>query len=385
MSIPPAPGPHQPPRPQQPHGPYPQPWGQGPYGPYGPYGARSAVNGLAVAALVLGILCFLPAVGLVLGLVALRQIRRRGERGKGMAVAGAVLSCVGLALWGVTLSTGILGEAWQGIKDSANGEGTAYALAKGDCFDTPTGSLEGDAYDVDEVPCSRRHDGEVFAVIDLPRGAYPGDDKVTGIADDRCSTLQDRYAMDSWAVPENVDVYYLVPSRSSWTLGDREITCLFGSTDGKQGLTGSLRNDETTLDADQLAFLQATGAVDRVLYEEPETDPEDDLPAARSWAKQVHGELGDQIEALRGHSWPSGAERPVAALVKDMEAARKDWAKAAAADDAETYYTHYDKGWGYVDGPTTVTARKALGLETTPPSYEDGDTGEGGQSGDAEV
>ncbi|MFC5635298.1 DUF4190 domain-containing protein [Streptomyces bullii] len=382
MSIPPAPGPH------QPQGQHPQPWsqGNGPYGPYGygPYGAQPGLNGVAIAALVLGILCFLPAVGLVLGLVALWQIKRRGERGRGMAVAGAALSTVGLVLWVVSLSTGVVADAWQGIKDSATGEGTAYALAKGDCFDAPGGSLEGDAYDVDEVPCAREHDGEVFAVIELPGGSFPGDAKVTDLADDRCYTLQDRYAMDTWALPENVDVYYLVPSRDSWRLGDREITCLFGSTDGKGGLKGSLRSDATTLDTDQVAFLKATGAVDAVLYEEPEEHPEDDLAAATAWAQRVHGVLGAQIEALRGHSWPAGAKRPVADLVKDMEEAREAWAKAAGADDVDTYFEHYDRGYEDVDGPTTVTARKALGLATTPPAYED-DSGSEGEEPGAEV
>ncbi|MFI8191008.1 DUF4190 domain-containing protein [Streptomyces sp. NPDC085946] len=382
MSIPPAPGPHQPPPPHGPY-PYPYPWGQaqGPYPPPpGPYGAPPALNGLAIAALVLGVLCFLPAVGLVLGLVALRQIKRRGERGRGMAVAGSVLSSVGLVLWAVTLSTGAASDFWEGFKGAAAGEGTAYALARGDCFDSPTGALEGETYDVEEVPCAGRHDGEVFAVVELPSGDYPGDDRLTDRADGECSTLADRYAMDAWAVPEDVDVYYLVPSRESWRFGDREITCLFG-TEGGDGLTGSLRSDATTLDADQLALLTATRAVDDVLYEEPEAAPEDGLAGHRAWAGEVEGVLAAQIEALRGHDWPAGAERPVAGLVKDMEEARAAWGKAAGAGDADTYYAHYDEGYAYVDGPTTVTARKALGLATTPPSYEDDGGDAGGEAG----
>lgn len=137
MSIPPPPGPHQPQGPYPP-GPFtpPGPWGYG----YGGYAQPVPVNGVAIAALVLGILCFLPAVGLVLGLIALAQIKRKGERGKGMAIAGAVLSTVGLVLWTVSLSTGVASDVVDGLKDAARGEGTAYALAKGDCFDSGTGS-----------------------------------------------------------------------------------------------------------------------------------------------------------------------------------------------------------------------------------------------------
>ena len=62
-------------------------------------------NNLALASLVVGIvslvLCmfFVPAVvGLVLGLVALKQIKSSGASGRGMALAGAVTSAVSLVL-----------------------------------------------------------------------------------------------------------------------------------------------------------------------------------------------------------------------------------------------------------------------------------------------
>ncbi|MFI7408995.1 DUF4190 domain-containing protein [Streptomyces sp. NPDC049627] len=399
MSIPPPSGPQHPQgSPEQPQGPYaqgqypppaPYPHGAGgaqgpyaylPYGPYGPFGSRTPVNGVAISALVLGLLCFLPAVGLVLGLVALAQIRKKGERGKGMAIAGSVLSSAGLVLWALALSTGAASDFWDGFKGAASGEGTAYALAKGDCFDSPGGNLEGEAYDVEEVPCDGSHDGEVFAVVKLPGGAFPGDDEVTRTADDKCYALSDDYAMDTWALPDDADVYYFIPSRQSWRFGDREITCLFGSTEDNGKLTGSVRSDATTLDADQIAFLSATNAVDTVLYEEPEDLPEDDLAANQAWAKDVHAVLGEQIAALRGHTWSKTAAQPVTELALEMEAARKEWAQAAKTDDPDVFYAHYDEAYAYVDGPTTVTARKALSLDTSlPTTYED-DSDKGGGS-----
>ncbi|EFL34616.1 conserved hypothetical protein [Streptomyces viridochromogenes DSM 40736] len=368
MSIPPPPGSRQP---QDPYGPPPANWPQayGPYGPAGrPYGAPVSVNALAVAALALGVLCFLPAAGLVLGLIALWQIRRSGQSGRGMAIAGAVLSSVGIVLWAVTLSTGVASDAWEEFKDGARGN-ESLSLRKGDCFNAP-GGLEGDTYDVDRVSCAGGHDGEVFAVVTLPGGAFPGDAKVTDIADEKCYALQDQYAMDTWAMPGDVDVYYLMPSRDSWRYGDRAITCVFGNTDGKAGLTGSLRGDPTTLDTDQVVFLSVSNAVDAALYEEPEDSPEDDLAGHRAWATLVRDVLGEQIEALRGHSWPSDAEKPVADLVRDLEDAREEWARARTATDADTYSTHRGKAYAYVDGPATVTARKALGLAAAPPSWE---------------
>lgn len=155
MSIPPPPGPHEPQdpfrAPQAPSSPGAQPPG-GPYGPYpqGPYGApypgwgqgytpynrQAPVNGVAIAALVLGVMCFLPAVGLVLGIVALVQIRRKGERGKPLAIVGAVLSSLGLALWIVSLSTGAASAVWDGFKEGLSGN-ASLSLEKGDCFDVP--------------------------------------------------------------------------------------------------------------------------------------------------------------------------------------------------------------------------------------------------------
>jgi hypothetical protein len=72
-----------------------------PYPQVAPMPART--NGLAVAAMVLGILC-LYGIGSILALVfgyqAKGQIERSGgrEAGRGMAIAGIVLGWIGLAL-----------------------------------------------------------------------------------------------------------------------------------------------------------------------------------------------------------------------------------------------------------------------------------------------
>ncbi|MDW4909526.1 DUF4190 domain-containing protein [Streptomyces sp. ADMS] len=391
MAIPPPPGPDQPPAPSpypsypgQPHhypqGPY-APWPQG----YSPYNRPTPVNGVAIASLVLGILCFLPALGLVLGIVALAQIRRKGERGKGMAIAGSVLSTVGLALWALLLGTNGLSDAWDGFKEAAREENSTFSLAKGDCFDTLDGSLEGLAYDVDTVPCSVAHDGEVFASFQLPSGAYPGDDRVTELADDKCYALQDSYAMDTWAVPGDADVYYLTPTRQSWRLGDHEVTCVFGNVDAQGTLTGSLRNDATTLDADQLAYLKAAHALNAAMDTAPgEEYVEDDLPGHKEWAQRVTDALDEQTLLLTEHRFAAAASPSVTAVVKDLRSAREEWAKAADATDVDTFYDHYDTGTDLLDADRTVTARKALGLATTPPSYEQGSESGGGGGGGGE-
>ncbi|QIJ64544.1 DUF4190 domain-containing protein [Streptomyces sp. JB150] len=406
MSTPPPPGPEQPqgpqgqypaPPPQDPHAqaphprdpyaqsPYPQgayPPGAYPPAPYGawnpyPHPPRPAHNGVAIAALVLGVLCFLPAVGLVLGLVALRQIKKRGERGRGMAIAGVALSTLGLVLWALAIPTGVASEVWEGFKEGAAEE--TLSVKKGQCFDSPGGSLEGETYDLDIVDCDGEHDGEAFATVTVPDGSYPGDDRLTGIAEDKCYALQGDYAMDVWAVPDHVDVYYLTPTRQSWRLGDREITCVFGNTDGKGTLTGSLRNDATTLDADQLAYLESVRDLDAVLDREPEAYAEDDLDANTAWAAEVRDAVAAQSEALRAHTWTGDAEQPVAALVEELRTARGHWAKAATAGGPDAFYEHYDAGYAFYDGARTIDVREALGLDTSPPEYDyDGGEDSGG-------
>ncbi|MEU2733254.1 DUF4190 domain-containing protein [Streptomyces griseoviridis] len=353
-----------------------QPWGQG----YSPYPQQAPVNGMAVGSLVLGLLCGVPVVGLVLGLVALGQIRRKGERGKGMAVAGSVLSGIGTALWVLVLATGGLTGLRDGIEEAASGEGTAYTLSVGQCFDAPTGSLQGFAYDVEDVPCEGEHDAEVFALFTVTgHDSYPGDDRLTEIADTRCYQLRHGYAMDSWAVPAEADVYYLTPTRSSWRIGDREVTCLFGNMEERAGLTGSLRNDATLLDADQLAYLTAVNLENKALDGEPLATAEDDLDANRKWAGRMSGALLKEAGQLRDHSWPEAARGPVAEVADEVDRLQKEWARAAKATDADAFYVHVDRVMELSTPDRSVTARKALGLASSPPADGvDGSEGSGG-------
>ena len=79
---------------------YPPPGMMPPY--YHPGYQPRRTNGLAIAALVCGIcgfLYFIPAIlGLVFGIIAVRQTRRDGTDGRGMAIAGIVTGSLWLAL-----------------------------------------------------------------------------------------------------------------------------------------------------------------------------------------------------------------------------------------------------------------------------------------------
>jgi hypothetical protein len=85
---------------------YSPPPGQQHYPPYQPYQAYPPVrttNGLAIASLVCGIaafvigITFIPAI--ICGHLARRQIRRTGEQGDGLAIAGLILGYVGAVIF----------------------------------------------------------------------------------------------------------------------------------------------------------------------------------------------------------------------------------------------------------------------------------------------
>ncbi len=95
--------------------------GYGAPGGYGPpppgYGPRQS-NGLPVAALVLGILGVLTfwfvlggalgIVGLILGLIGLSRVRKGQATGKGMAIAGTVLSGLAIVLTSIVVVVAIV-------------------------------------------------------------------------------------------------------------------------------------------------------------------------------------------------------------------------------------------------------------------------------------
>jgi hypothetical protein len=65
------------------------------------YAAPASTNGLAIAALVLGLVWIYwitSILAIVFGHIALSQIRQNGQRGRGLAIAGLVLGYVWVGL-----------------------------------------------------------------------------------------------------------------------------------------------------------------------------------------------------------------------------------------------------------------------------------------------
>ncbi|MBC3843523.1 DUF4190 domain-containing protein [Streptacidiphilus sp. 4-A2] len=125
----------------------------------GPRPSDGQTNGQAIAAFVLGLLGVAP-VSVVLGIVALVRIARTRQRGKGLAIAGLVLS----GLWTV-LGVGIVVLALafvathpteaNGVSAGGPGQQRVATMALGTCFDQP--QQQTTDY-VTVVPCSGPHD-----------------------------------------------------------------------------------------------------------------------------------------------------------------------------------------------------------------------------------
>jgi len=120
------------------------------------------------------------------------------------------------------------------------GETTVFEVAVGDCLNDA--AQTGDVSAVPIVPCSEPHDSEIYAVIVMTDGEYPGDQPVVQQADDGCRAEFTAYI----GVPAAQSRYMfnaLYPTEDSWTGGDREILCRVALvTDGViEKVTGSLK------------------------------------------------------------------------------------------------------------------------------------------------
>jgi Domain of unknown function (DUF4190) len=92
----------------------------GAYDPYRPT-KPPGTNGQAIAALVCsiaGFMCCASSIaGLILGVMAMRETKRTGQEGYGLALAGAILGGVGVAFVAITtlLYIGLIASGWQWV------------------------------------------------------------------------------------------------------------------------------------------------------------------------------------------------------------------------------------------------------------------------------
>ncbi|MCG2801380.1 MAG: DUF4190 domain-containing protein [Cellulomonas sp.] len=219
-----------------------------------PYGAPPKTNGLAIAALVLGIAGFFCGItgiiGVVLGIVALNQIRSGRDTGRGLAIAGIITGAIStaLAVLGIVLAaTGF----WSAFSDAStsstsssghsNGDSevsTDYQLAQGyvagDCLSVYSDYW--DMSDADITDCAQAHGMEVVSTFQLSAAVTSTDDQALYDADDACWSRIAELVPDT-ATQETIasDIYF--PSQDQWNSGERTAYCVVVPYDS--GLLGA--------------------------------------------------------------------------------------------------------------------------------------------------
>ncbi|MET0417180.1 MAG: DUF4190 domain-containing protein [Actinoplanes sp.] len=148
--------------------------------PSPPVGQRT--NGFAIASLITGLFGLAPA-GITFGVVALVKIRKRPQRGRGLAIGGLVTSGVWLLLYTTVAVLVVLAVRDGRTLILPSGHVFIEDLAAGDCVDGLTGET------MDTLPlaiCEMPHEGEVYDVFDLPDGPWPGEKAVDTQIQKRC-------------------------------------------------------------------------------------------------------------------------------------------------------------------------------------------------------
>jgi hypothetical protein len=119
-------------------------------------------------------------------------------------------------------------------------EVSVYDLEIGDCFDV--------ADDADVIgtviirPCGRPHAYEMFHIVSLPAGQYPGPDTIEVSARALCGPVFERYVGTAWE-DSDLDYSWIYPSAKAWIADDRTIQCFVQDTIGNP-LTASVKDSK---------------------------------------------------------------------------------------------------------------------------------------------
>ncbi len=182
--------------------------------------AERRTNGFAIASLITGLFGAAP-IGITFGMIALAKIRKRPQRGRGLAIGGLITSGIWLLLY-----TTVAVIAIQAVRDGRTiiappGHVFLEDLAPGDCVN----GLAGEATDtLPLMVCEAPHEGEVYDAFDLPDGPWPGDAAVDTHIQKRCID-----GLSALARPD-LSYQWFAPAQDSWP-GYRRAICIIYDED----------------------------------------------------------------------------------------------------------------------------------------------------------
>jgi hypothetical protein len=189
---------------------------------------------------------FVPILGVILGFVSLSQIKKTGEKGRGLAIGAIVISgvwllaCVAVIIFAFVLAENVPSTANNPLVPGPSGSAGTQGgnvrvdnLKVGQCLNG-LGSASAAPTTLPVVACTASHEGEVVATFNLTGSAFPGDSAVEKQAEDKCFAELETYS-PSTKDDQTIGIYYLHPSRLSWGAGDRKVICIAHFEAARQG------------------------------------------------------------------------------------------------------------------------------------------------------
>jgi hypothetical protein len=130
----------------------------------------------------------------------------------------------------VVIGAVLIGVGVYVLKDNT----IATNMKVGDCItDLPTDAR---VMTLPTTDCSKEHAGEVYAVITMPDGDYPGQSSIDEYQN-KCPDQLLSIAPDA-IEDDSIGIYVLYPTPETWKQDDRAITCI-ATFDPKR--TGSIK------------------------------------------------------------------------------------------------------------------------------------------------
>jgi hypothetical protein len=188
------------------------------------------VDGVAVAALISGIVAAIP-VTLVLGPLALIRISRSGARGRALAITGLVLA----GLWTVAVAIVAAAIITRPPPPKPVTLPRVFSLQAGQCLDSGRNGISG----LQVLSCSQAHDAEVFATFRVAGPHYPGAAALQQQARQGCASRLSGY-LNPQLSTASLAQSFVYPDAGAWSAGERTVVCTVRSTSGP--LIGSVRS-----------------------------------------------------------------------------------------------------------------------------------------------
>lgn len=359
----------------------PNPYGYPPYG-YPPQGygygygyprPATGTNGQAIASLVLGICGFLlatPVIGLIFGILSLSAVKKTGQKGKGLAISGIVLSSAWIAIFATFITIGVLAMPDPARRDASGtvvspGTISVFALRTKDCFTWShglTGSRGTETSTVEVVPCSTAHDSEAIGSFTLAEDTLPAADDMHTESTKQCVKQLDASVPDPMSLPTGSHMEYLYPDRRAWDNGERQVTCFLQFPTAT--MTQSVIRDPSSYTVDQMVFLDADNPVTEAVDALRETPKSADISVLRQRAADVVDAVQGEESRLKSHQWSAEAQPAVDALIANHEAVARIWTQAEASSDATTFFDAARQAYAAFSVKDLVAVRNTLGLTT---------------------